>query len=140
MKGERQCCFVENNVTGDDDAVCGEVEAPVALVVRRIANKGKQGRAGSELVWSGGGEVGVAGAPESLKLTVGGKSAMESEERSAHVQGLGWKMIDEEGGGGKTISLVGGEHGCLEQQCASDIVDGAKHALNFAIFLRGVGA
>jgi len=126
-------------MTGDDDAVCGEVEAPVALVVKRIANKGAQGRSWSELVRSGGGEVGVAGAPKSPKVMVGGESAMESEKRSAHVQGLGWETIDEEGGGGKGIGPVGGGHGCLEEQGASDIVDGAKHALGFAILLRGVG-
>ena len=72
-------------MSGDNDTVCGDIEALVALVIRRIAKKGTQGGARRELVGSGGGEVGVAGAPESLKLTVGGKSAMESEERSAHV-------------------------------------------------------
>ena len=57
---------------------------------------------------SGGGEVGVAGAPESSKVMVGGESAMEGKEGSAHVQGLGWEAIDEESGGGEGISPVGG--------------------------------
>ena len=109
-------------------------------MVRRIAKKDAQGRSWSELVRSGGGEVGVAGAPESPKVMVGGESAMKSEKRSAHVQGLGWEAIDEESGGGKGISPVRGGHGCLEEQSAGDIVDGAKHALGFAILLRGVGA
>ena len=109
-------------------------------MVRRIAKKDAQGRSWSELVRSGGGEVGVAGAPENLKVMVGGESAMEGKEGSAHVQGLGWEAIDEESGGGKGISPVSGGHGCLEEQGAGDVVDGAKHALGFAILLRGVGA
>jgi hypothetical protein len=54
-------------------------------VVRRIANKDAQGRSWSELVRSGGGEVGIAGAPESSKVMVEGESAMEGKEGSAHV-------------------------------------------------------
>ena len=92
----------------DDDTVGGEVEAPVALVIGRIANENAQRRTRGEFVRSGGGEVGVAGAPESPKVMVGGESAIESEKRSAHVQGLGWETIDEEGGGGKGIGPVGG--------------------------------
>ena len=46
MMGERKRCFVENNVTRDDDAVGGEVEAPVALVIGRIANENAQRNAG----------------------------------------------------------------------------------------------
>ena len=53
MKGERKRCFVENNVTRDDDAVGGEVEAPVALVIGRIANENAQRRPRGEFVRSG---------------------------------------------------------------------------------------
>ena len=44
------------------------------------------------------------------------------------------------GGSGKSISPIGGGHGSLEEQGASDIVDGTNHALGFAILLRGIGA
>ena len=39
MKGERKRCFVENNVARNDDPVGSEVEAPVPLVIRRVANE-----------------------------------------------------------------------------------------------------
>lgn len=86
-------------------------------------------------MWGGGGEVGVAGAPENTKVVVGRESAIESKEGSAHVQCLGWEAIDEESGCGKSISPVSGRHGCLEKQGAGDVVDSAKHALGFAILL-----
>jgi len=44
------------------------------------------------------------------------------------------------GGSGKGISPIGGGHGSLEEQGAGDIVGGTKHALGFAILLRGIGA
>jgi hypothetical protein len=34
-----KCCFIENNMPRDDDTVGGEVEAPVALVIGRVANE-----------------------------------------------------------------------------------------------------
>lgn len=39
MKGERERCFVENNMARDDDPVGSEVEAPVPHVIRRVANE-----------------------------------------------------------------------------------------------------
>ena len=65
--------------------VCGEVKAPIPLVVRRIAKKDAQGRSWSELVRSGGGEVGVTGAAESPEVMIGRMSAIEREERGAHL-------------------------------------------------------
>ena len=44
------------------------------------------------------------------------------------------------GGSGKGISPIGGGHGSLEEKGAGDIVGGSKHALGFAILLRGIGA
>jgi hypothetical protein len=85
MKGERKHCFIENNVVRDDDTVGGEVEAPVALVIERIANENAQRRTRGEFVRSGGGEVGVTSAPKGLEVMIGRMSASEHEERGAHV-------------------------------------------------------
>jgi hypothetical protein len=38
---------------------------------------------------------------------VGGESAIEGKERSAHVKGFGGEAVDEMGGGGKGIRPVG---------------------------------
>ena len=86
-----------------------------------------------------GGEIGVAGASEGSEVMIGWMSAIEREERSAHVQRCGGEAIYEVGGSSKCIGPVGGGHGRLEEQGAGDIVGGAKHAFGFAILLRGVG-
>ena len=123
----------------DDDTIFGEVEALVALMIGRVANEDAQRGARGKLVRSGGGEVGIAGAPERPEVMIGGKSAIEGEERGSHVQSLGGEAIDEVSGYGKSISPIGGGHGGLEEKSPSDIVDGAKHAFGFSILLGGVG-
>ena len=40
---------------------------------------------GGKFVRAGGRKVGVACAPESMKIMIGGKGAMEGEKRGAHV-------------------------------------------------------
>jgi len=83
--GEGKYCLVKDNVARNDDTVGGEVEAPVALMIRSITKKGTECEAGGKLVRSGGGEVGVAGAPETAKIVIGRMGAMEGEEGGAHV-------------------------------------------------------
>jgi hypothetical protein len=70
---------MEDDVTRDDDAVCGEVKASVPLVIRGVAEKDTPRGARSELMWGNGREVGVAGKPEDPKVGVGGSGTEESE-------------------------------------------------------------
>jgi len=86
-----------------------------------------------------GGEIGVAGASEGAEVAIGWMSAIEREEWSAHVQRCGGEAIYEVGGSSKSISPIRRGHGVLEEQGASDIIGGAKHAFSFAIFLRSRG-
>jgi hypothetical protein len=72
-------------VAGNDDPVSGEVEAPVALVIRWVSKKDTKSGARGKLVWSCGGEVRIAGASKRSKIVIGGEGAMEGEERGAHV-------------------------------------------------------
>jgi hypothetical protein len=69
---------------GDDDAIRGEIEAPVALV-GRVTEQGAQGRARSKFVRGGGSKVGVTCVSKNPKVMVGGEGAMEGEKGSAHV-------------------------------------------------------
>ena len=89
---------------------------------------------------SSSGEIRVASASESPEIMIRRVSAIKGEEGSAHVQRFGGEAIYEVGGSSKSISPVRRGHGGLEEQRASDIVGGAKHAFGFAILLRGVGA
>jgi hypothetical protein len=72
-------------VAGNDDAVRGEIKAPVALVIRWVAKKDTESGARGKLVGSCGREVRIASAPKRSKIMIGGKGAMEGEERGAHV-------------------------------------------------------
>jgi hypothetical protein len=56
--------FVEDDVTRDDDAVGGEVQAPIPLVVRGVAEEEVASGARRKLVRGGGGDVRVAGTAE----------------------------------------------------------------------------
>ena len=53
-------CFVENNVSGNDNATSGEVVAPVSFVFQGITKKNTRRGARGELVVHGGVEVWVA--------------------------------------------------------------------------------
>ena len=90
----------------DDDTIGGEIKAPVALMVRRVADESTQGGAWGKLVRSGSSEVGIAGTSENSEVMVGRKSAVKGKERSAQVQSFGGEAIDEEGGCGKSISPI----------------------------------
>ena len=114
-EAERERCFIEDNVAGYDDPVGGEVEAPVALVIRGVPQKHAQRGAGGKFVGCGGGEVGVAGAPEGPEIMVRRESAIEGEEWGAHVESFGGEAVDEVGGGGESIGPVGWGHRCLEE-------------------------
>jgi len=70
MKGERKRCFVEDNVARDDDTVGGEIETPVTLVVRQVANEHTESGAWGKFVRGGSRKVGIAGAPKGSEVMV----------------------------------------------------------------------
>jgi hypothetical protein len=47
--------------------------------------------------------------------------------------GRGGPPVDQEHGGGKGLNPVGSRHGGMNQKCANNIVQGAKHPLSFAV-------
>jgi hypothetical protein len=49
---------MKNHVSRDDQAVCGEIKAAIAFVIRGVAKKDTPGGSGAELMGSGGG-VGI---------------------------------------------------------------------------------
>ena len=90
-------------------------------------------------MWSGGREIGVAGAPKYTKMLIRGCGAEESEVGSGSVAGLRGKAVQEVRGGVESLSPVASWKGSLEQQRAHDIVGGADHALSLAVLGGGVG-
>jgi hypothetical protein len=54
---ERKAGLIKNHVSRDDQAVCGEIKAAIAFVIRRVAKEDTPGGPGAELMGSGGGGV-----------------------------------------------------------------------------------
>jgi hypothetical protein len=54
---EREAGLIKNHVSRDDQAVCGEIKAAIAFVIRRVAKEDTPGGSGAELMGSGGGDV-----------------------------------------------------------------------------------
>jgi len=127
-------------VSGDQQAIGGEIETPIPLVIGGVPKKDTASRAGRKLVRSCGGEVRVAGAPEDTQVLVGGSGAEQGKVRSGGTERLGGKAVQQVGGGVEALSPVTGREGGLEQQGAHDVVGGANHALGLAVLRRSVGA
>jgi hypothetical protein len=66
-------------VTRDQQAVRGEIKAPVPLMLKGIAKEDTLTIAEGELMGSSGREVGIACIPENLKVGVGGSGAKEDK-------------------------------------------------------------
>jgi hypothetical protein len=58
-------------VTRDDDAVGGEVQAPIPLVVRGVAEEEASSGASRKLIRGSSGSVRVAGTTEHAQVVVG---------------------------------------------------------------------
>jgi hypothetical protein len=71
--------FVENDVTGDDDAMGGEIKTMIPLVVRRVAKEEAASGAWRQLMGSRSGSVRVAGTSEHAEVVVGGDCAVQGE-------------------------------------------------------------
>jgi hypothetical protein len=68
--------LVEDDVTRDDDAVGGEVQTPIPLVVRGVAKEEATGGARRKLMRGSNESVRVAGTTEHAKVVVGGGGAV----------------------------------------------------------------
>jgi hypothetical protein len=93
-------------VARDDDPIGVEIKASITLVIRGVAEEDAQGGPRGQLVRSSGGEIWIAGASKGPEVMIGGKGAMESEKRGAHVQSFGGEAIDEVGGCGESIGPI----------------------------------
>jgi hypothetical protein len=68
--------LIEDDVTRDDDAVGGEVQTPIPLVVRGVAKEETSGGARRKLMGGSSGSVRVVGTTEHVKVVVGGGCAV----------------------------------------------------------------
>jgi hypothetical protein len=76
--------IVEDDVTGDDDAMGGEVKTTIPLVAMGVAREEAASGAGRQLMRSSSGSVGLAGTTEHAEVVVGGGYVVQGEV------GVGW--------------------------------------------------
>jgi hypothetical protein len=67
---EGEAVIIKNHVSTDDQAVCGEIKATVAFVIRGVAKEDTPGRARSELMRRGCSNVRVTRAAENLEMLI----------------------------------------------------------------------
>jgi hypothetical protein len=127
-------------VQRDDDAVGGEVQTPIPLVVRGVAKEEAASGARRKLMRGSSGSVRVAGTAEHAKVVVGGGCAVQGEVGSRVVHRLGGKTVEKVGGGVQGLCPVAGRERCLEEKAADHIGGGANHAFGPAVLGRGVRA
>jgi hypothetical protein len=132
--------LVEDDVTRDDDAVGGEVQTPIPLVVRGVAKEEATGGARRKLMRGSNESVRVAGTTEHAKVVVGGGGAVQGEVGSWLAHRLGGKTVEEVGGGVQGLCPIAGRERRLEEKAADHVGGGANHALCPTVLAEGVGA
>jgi hypothetical protein len=126
-------------MTRDDDAVGGEVQTLIPLVVRGVAEEEAANGARRKFVRGSSGSVRVAGIAEHAQVVVGRGCVVQGEVRCRVAHRLRGKTVEEMHGGMKGLCPVGGRDRHLEEKAADHVGGGANHALGPAILSRGVG-
>jgi hypothetical protein len=122
------------------NAVGGEVQTLIPLVVRGVAKEETAGGARRKLMRGSSGSVTVAGTTEHAKVVGGGCGAVQGEVGSRVAHRLGGKTVEEVGGGVQGLCPVAGRERRLEEKAADHVGGGANHALCSAVLGGGVGA
>jgi hypothetical protein len=66
-------------MSGDDQAVCREIETAIAFMVDRVAQEDTPGGVGGELMWHGGSRVRVARTTKDTQMLVGGRRTKQGK-------------------------------------------------------------
>jgi hypothetical protein len=93
-------------MSGDDDAIGGEIETPIAFVIGRVSKKGTSGGSGCQFMRCLSREVGIAGATEHPQVLIGGGDTVESDIRAGFTDHLAGKTVQQICGNVKPIYLV----------------------------------
>ena len=91
-------------------------------------------------MWCRGTKVWVAQATKNSKDGVVGRLVMEKMIGYTVFHGRRCPPVEQKHSGRESLHPIGWGHGCINQKCANGVVQGAKHALSFAVLSRCVGA
>jgi hypothetical protein len=132
--------FVEDVVTGDDDAIGCELKTAIPLVVRGVAKEETASGAGRQLMRSSSRSVGIADTTKYAEEGVGRGGAVQGEIGGGVAHRLRGEAVEEVGGCVKGLCPVAGRKGCLEEETTDHVGGGANHVLGPTVLSRGVGA
>jgi hypothetical protein len=80
-------------VSTDDQAVCGEIKATIALVIRRVDEEDTSGGPRGKLMWRCGGSVRVTHAAKDSSMLLRGYITTKGEMRTDNLNHLLWRMV-----------------------------------------------
>jgi hypothetical protein len=105
--GEGKNRLIKNHVSGDHEAISGEVEAAIAFMVVRIAEEDTRCGVRSKLVGCGGRHVRVTRAGKHTKMLIRWGRAEQSEVRAQHTNGLGREPVEQKRRSVKALDPIG---------------------------------
>jgi hypothetical protein len=76
---EEKVILVEDDVTGDENSVGGEVQTLIPLVIRGVPKEDATGGSGRKLVRGSGRKIRIASTCERVEVIVGGRGVEESK-------------------------------------------------------------
>jgi hypothetical protein len=124
----------------DNEAICGKIKTPIALMISRIAKEDTPRGSGSELMSSGGRKVGIAGATKNAKMLIGGCGSIESRVGAEGIQSLSGELVKQVCGSVKCLNPKPCRQRGPKQERADDIGGGMNYALSFTVLRESVGA
>lgn len=87
--------FIKTDMPGDQNMICGEVQAPIAFVVCGITEKDTFSGTRREFVVGSGGEVGIAMTTKHSKVLVGRRCTEQLVVRGEKVDRLRRKAVQQ---------------------------------------------
>jgi hypothetical protein len=92
---EKEIYLIEDNMSGDDDVVGGEIETLVAFVIDRVSEENTFGGLRCQFVSGLGKETGTAGATEHAQMLIGWGDSMKGEVWTGHVDCLDGEVVQQ---------------------------------------------
>jgi hypothetical protein len=111
---KRKGVFVKNDMARGDNAARRHVKTAIAAMGGRVTEKNARGGARSEFVGGGGRLVWVAETTEDPKVGVRRSLVVENGVWDTKVYRLTRAMVEEIGGGSKSLGPIGRRHVRLE--------------------------
>jgi hypothetical protein len=84
---------MKNHMSRNDQVVCGEIKAMIALVIRGVAKEDTSDGPRGELMWHCGSSVRVTHVVEDSQMLVRGCRPEKGEMMIGSLNRLHWKMV-----------------------------------------------